>query len=41
MYLFYCLKNEKCVGEEKRRYEMVNSDSRIANFLGKCGRIAG
>lgn len=38
IYFFVSLKNKKFV-EETRRYEMVNLNSRKANFLGTCGRM--
>lgn len=35
------LKNEKFIAEERRSCTMINSDSRKADLLGKCDRIAG
>lgn len=38
IHFFVSLKNKKFV-EERRRYEVVNSNSRKADFLGRCGRM--
>lgn len=41
IYLIVSQRNEKFVGEERRRCEMINSDSRKADLLGKCDKFAG
>lgn len=35
------LKNGKFIAEERRSCAMINSESRKADLLGKCDRIAG
>lgn len=41
IYFIVSQRNEKFVGEERRRCEMINSDSRKADLLGKCDKFAG